>query len=154
VTAPLRRATWEGWELDGCPHHGGSVAASAGGGYHLAWFTAAGDEPAVWYGRFDPERGDLAHPRTVARSAVAHPFVLESNGVVRLVWKERAEKATSVFLSESSNGGRDWQPKRWVASTALSSDHPFLIRSAKETYLVWHTAEHGLLVQPLASGTE
>ena len=32
------RATYDGWRVDGCPHHGPSLAADDAQGFHAVWF--------------------------------------------------------------------------------------------------------------------
>src|SRR5690606_35851464 len=43
--APAARATFDGWRIAGCPHHGPALAVGAHGTRHAVWFTAADDAP-------------------------------------------------------------------------------------------------------------
>ncbi|MSP97309.1 MAG: exo-alpha-sialidase [Betaproteobacteria bacterium] len=48
---PLRRATYDNWTIDACPHHGPSLAADGNGGLHAVWFTQSAERSGVFYGR-------------------------------------------------------------------------------------------------------
>jgi hypothetical protein len=44
--APVR-ASFDGWKLDACPHHGPGLALAAQGGYHAVWFGEKAGRSAV-----------------------------------------------------------------------------------------------------------
>src|SRR5690606_1520842 len=39
----------DGWRIDGCPHAGPSLAVSADGRLHAAWYTGAPDRPGIYH---------------------------------------------------------------------------------------------------------
>lgn len=43
----------DGWRIDGCPHAGPALAATADGRIHIAWYTGAPDRPGVHYASAD-----------------------------------------------------------------------------------------------------
>ena len=151
ILHPMDRATNDGWHLDGCPHHGPAVAPVGDGTrYHLTWLTAADEEPAVYYGRFDPTTGDMENQAWIASSTLAHPHLLAMGERLLLAWKEPADEATLLLVRGSTDGGRSWSEGREVAATAGASDHPFLLGRSGEPYLAWHTATEGFRLLPLS----
>lgn len=43
----------DGWRIDGCPHAGPALAATADGRIHVAWYTGAPDRPGIHYASAD-----------------------------------------------------------------------------------------------------
>lgn len=151
VTSDLQRATEDGWMIEACPHHGPAMWRS-GDVYHLTWFTGAGEQPLALYGRFDPSSGIVEHVRQVAKSVAAHPFILGVKEDLFLVWKQQAENGAEIRLNVSGDAGESWAEETTLATTAGVSDHPFLLKRAGVAHLVWHTADEGLRILPVASG--
>ena len=151
VSSPLQRATRDSWAIDACPHHGPAMVPAAQGLFHTTWFTAAGGDPVVYYGRFDPASGEMRDQVQIARSvALAHPHLLAIGKKLWLVWKKTEGETTSVYLKTSSDAGRSWDDGRAVATTAGGSDHPFLLGNDGKAFLAWHTAAEGLRLIPLS----
>ena len=46
----LERVTFDRWKIDGCPHHGPSLAVDGAGGCHAVWFNQKAGEGRVFYG--------------------------------------------------------------------------------------------------------
>lgn len=147
----LLRPSDDGWAIDACPHHGPAMVAAGGSGYHLTWFTAAADRPAVYYGRFDAATGELQH-RTVIATEVpaAHPHILRNGDSLFLVWKTTEGGSTKVLWRLSEDAGSTWKDGGVAATTRGASDHPFLLGRGGETFLSWHTAAEGWRLVQLA----
>jgi hypothetical protein len=50
-----RRASFEHWRIDGCPHHGPALAVDDSAGIHAAWFSGAESARGLFYRRFDAD---------------------------------------------------------------------------------------------------
>ncbi len=146
------RATQDGWQIDGCPHHGPAMVPAGEGTYHLVWFTAADHRPEVYYGRFDPAVGEIAHVFHLATTSTAHPHLLESGSRLGVVWKEMKDEEAHIYLRTSGDGGESWSDPQSMAVTVGPSDHPFLIAHGGEVSLSWHTLGEGLRVIPVFRG--
>ena len=146
VTREAARATRDGWHLEGCPHHGPAAVPADESSYHLTWFTAAEDRPAVWYGRLDATSGEMRLGKVVAEGAAVHPHVARAGERLALVWKEHGGDSTTVFMRTSDDEGVSWSERRALASTAGPSDHPFLVSRGADAFLSWHTVEEGLRI--------
>ena len=70
------RATYDGWRVDGCPHHGPSLAADDAQGFHTVWFGLREENgqtvPGVRYARLRPD--DQPDPATVQRLPISIGF--------------------------------------------------------------------------------
>lgn len=47
----LRRATFDGWQVDACPHHGPALAEDSQGRLHALWFSPHGEQGPLFYGQ-------------------------------------------------------------------------------------------------------
>lgn len=145
------RATFDGWKVNACPHHGPSLAIGGDGAYHLAWFTAEGKNGGgLFYARSADGGATYGEPRRVApASGASHPYVLASAGGVDLVWKESRGDGSVVRAARSSDGGRTFAAARDAAATAGRADHPLLVADGRRAYLSWFTDADGYRLVPL-----
>jgi hypothetical protein len=140
-----RRVTHDEWKVDGCPHHGPSLAIGADGSYHFAWFAGAADRPGLYYRRTSEGAARLESPMAIGdpRRQPAHPQVIVVGRRVVLAWKEFDGSATQVRVMTSADGGRSWAPPREAARSGERSDHPLLITDGERVYLSWNTTQEG-----------
>lgn len=144
------RATFDGWKVNACPHHGPSLAI-ADGAWHLAWFTAEGKNGGgLFYARSLDGGATYGEPRRLAPpSGASHAYVLASGAVVDVVWKESRGDGSVVRASRSTDGGRTFGAARDAAATAGRADHPLLAADGRGTYLSWFTDAEGYRLVPL-----
>ncbi len=135
------RATQDGWKIDACPHHGPSLAFDGNGQRHQAWFSAAGEEGGVFYSG----NGQLMR---LGGPQAEHAEVGASGQRVAVVWKEFDGKSTGIHAQVSPDGGASWS-KHTVATTQGGSDHPHIMRRGAELWLLWRTADDGIVVRKL-----
>jgi hypothetical protein len=150
--ASVRRVTIDGWEINGCPHHGPSVAAGDGV-VHVAWFTGAGVNGAGTFYRRSVTGGEFAEPVPIGDGKnVGRPQLAAHGKRVWLLWKETlAGEGSAVRAMTSADSGATWSAAREIARSAGTSDHPLLITSGAEAYLSWFTKAEGYRVVPLGS---
>ena len=145
------RATWDGWRLDACPHHGPAILPAADSGFHLTWFTGGAQNQGVYYGRLNPVDGSLSDIRSVAGTpAAGHPSLAAGSDGIALAWKEFDGQSTNVRVIRSVDDGTSWSLPETLASTVGGSDHPLLLSHAGDIFLSWHTGDEGLRVIPVA----
>jgi hypothetical protein len=137
------RASDDGWELSGCPHHGPAVAASGENVLHLVWFTGEGKRgKGSFYRRLQGDR--FSEPVRLGGENAAHPQVLAIGRSVWAVWKEtRTSGATTVHALRSSDAGQSWSKPTLVARAAGKSDHPLLVAHGEKAFLSWFSADRG-----------
>jgi hypothetical protein len=146
------RATRDGWVIDGCPHHGPSLAIDETGTYHLVWFTAEGPHGAgVFYARSSDRGVTFSAPMRVgSNEPLGHAVILADGTRLFIAWKESGIPAgTAIHVIQSSDAGRKWTQPAIVALTEGGSDHPFLLRSGKDLWLSWFTAKAGYQLVPV-----
>lgn len=143
----FRRATFDDWHVDGCPHHGPAVARDARGRLHAVWFTGAPDKAGVYYGRL--VEGAVEDQRKVgAGGTAAHADLAVSGERVAIVWKEFDGRQTQLFGEVSNDGGEHWR-RITLAQTDGPSDHPRLLMKGKDFYVLWNSEKEPLRVVAL-----
>lgn len=147
---PLRRASEDGWAIDACPHHGGSLAIDDQGGRHIAWFTGAEKSPGLHYRRIDGERMSAPLPFGDLDAQAGHPALAATGSVIDLVWREFDGKENRIVGMHSGDRGQTWSRPAQLAATAGAADDPLLISGRGAVWLVWNTADHGLRIVRLA----
>lgn len=144
-TPAARRATDDGWKIDGCPHHGPALAIGAEGTWHLAWFTGEGKRGAGTFYRRSTDQGrSFSEPIRVGSTGAGRPALLAAGGSVWLAWKETAGPgSTAVRGMRSDDAGLTWSAAEELAGTTDNSDHPLLVARGTEAFLSWFTSQEG-----------
>ncbi len=135
----LRTVHADGWEIEGCPVNGPSVAAK-GKRVAVAWFTAAKNTPRVNIA-FSTDAGAtfIAPTQVDDGSPVGRVEVLMlDDGSAFVVWMERAGKGAEIKARRVKQGGSR-QPSITIAasSAARSSGFPQIARSGQDVFFAW-----------------
>lgn len=140
----IRRATFDDWEVDACPHHGPALSVS-GDVYHLAWFTHAPGRSGLFYANSAHGGKTFSTPLAVGNSArqAGHASVLSVGSDVYLAWKEFDGETSAIYGMHSRDGGTSWGAARKIADTHDASDHPLLIADRAQVYLSWSSLREG-----------
>jgi hypothetical protein len=144
--ATLRRATFENWCLDACPHHGPSVAEDAAGHLHAVWFSGAPQHEGVFYGRVDA--GADRSSRHIGGSAAEHADIAAAGQRVAIVWKEFDGSHTRLRSMISEDSGVTWKESD-LAQTEEASDHPHVLSFNRQFYVLWNTRSAPLQIVAL-----
>lgn len=139
------RVSYDRWEVDACPHHGGALSIASDGVYHFVWFDNASERRGLFYA-YSANRGkSFSTPLSFGNyeAQAAHPHVLSLGKAVFVVWKEFDGQSSIVRLMTSGDSGKSWSQPRQIAATAGASDNPLLIADGSEAYLSWNTAKEG-----------
>jgi len=147
----VQRATFSGWKLNGCPHHGGDLAVTADGVRHQAWFAMPDGKPTLFYSRLDPngERVDKEQP--FATGQVSRPMVIAEGNKLWLTWKVLTEKDTQLMARWSVDGGNTWSEPRTLAASNGANDHPRLVAYNGKAFVGWRSQPEGVRVFELGS---
>lgn len=140
----LNRATFGGWKIDACPHHGPAIAKGGDWGYHMAWFDG-GNKVGLFYARMDGEAWVSSPPKRFGNTNFqpSHPSLLSINEKVYLAWKEINEFGNYIVLSVSEDGGKNWLESKLIKKTDGVSDYPELIQFNNKVFLSWNTIKNG-----------
>lgn len=147
-----RRATFDEWAVDICPHHGPSLAADAAdktGRLHAVWFTQGAKRSGVFYGRLrlNGESG-VDGLRQVGDETAAHADLAISGNTVAVVWKAFDGTRSRLRAMVSVDGGNSWR-ERDLLATSGASDQPRVLRHGARIYAFWHTQLDGFTVTPV-----
>ncbi|MEZ5615603.1 MAG: exo-alpha-sialidase [Rhodocyclaceae bacterium] len=158
---PLLRVTDDEWEIDGCPHHGGGIAADGRGNLHIAWFTNGGKRKGIFYRRIaqaDFSKAaatlDMSEPLALGDPArqAGHPAVAADGDRVLLTWREFDGQRFSAWAMFSQDAGQSWGAPQKLAEAAQQADFTLPLLDARQALVVWNTAVEGLRVLPAAEG--
>jgi hypothetical protein len=143
------RVSEDGWQLEGCPEDGPSIAAGPDGTLHIAWPTIV-DKTASRKGIFysystDGGRTFAARSRMDAGDDVtnaAHPQIAVVDGRIAVVWDESTPAGPRVRLRliGSGPGSGGWRPD-FVPAITFSEpgpiSYPALAASANGLVGAW-----------------
>lgn len=148
---PLERVSVDNWRLDGCPHHGPSLAISQASIYHAAWFTQGDARKGLFYARSGDGGKTFSTPMALGNEDhdLSRPYVVALPGAVWLAWKEFDGEIAAINVKVSHDDGVTWSPTREAARTADASDHPMLVSNGHAAYLSWMTKNEGYRFLPL-----
>jgi hypothetical protein len=139
------RVAADRWAIDACPHQGPSVAVTADGVYHVAWFTQGAARQGSYYARSADAGRTFNAPISIGNvdQQAARPALLASGNAVWLAWKEFDGERNTVWMRSSNDAGHNWSVDRKLATTAGYADHPMLVRDSKHVYVSWMTHAEG-----------
>ncbi|WIM04849.1 MAG: glycoside hydrolase [Candidatus Nitricoxidivorans perseverans] len=152
---PVLRVTDDEWEIDGCPHHGGNIAADGRGNLHIVWFTNGKKRQGIFYRRIaqtdfqrDSNAAVMSEPITLGDPArqAGHPDVAAHGDRVLASWREFDGKNLSAWAMLSEDAGANWSAPRKLAETAGAADYALPLVDARQALVVWNTAAEGLRV--------
>jgi hypothetical protein len=157
----LHRATFGGWKIDGCPHHGAALASGGQAndwwGYHMAYFDGNDTKPGLYYSRMDGEAWVSSPPKKFGDNAnqAGHPAILSLSDKanaenVYLVWRETNKGTSTILGMTSADGGKSWSAPKIVATAQGKVDYPFLMSLKNQPILGWNTQENGLQIIKLS----
>jgi hypothetical protein len=134
----------DGWEINGCPVNGPSVAAS-GRRVAVAWFTAAKETPRVKVA-FSSNAGATFGEPVIADDGNAlgrvEVLMLEG-GEALVVWMERTPAGAEVRARRvRQDGSRGHAITVAQSIAARSSGFPQIARSAGEIIFAWTAADN------------
>ncbi len=143
-SSPIR-VSYDRWEVDGCPHHGGALSIASDGVHHFVWFNNAPERHGLFYAHSADRGNRFSAPLNFGNfeAQAGHPHVLSLGKVVHVVWKEFDGQNSVIRGMASTDGGKSWSLPRQIATTAGASDHPLLVADGTQAYLSWNTAQEG-----------
>ena len=146
--APVR-ASFDGWKLDACPHHGPGLAVSQRGGYHAIWFGDKDGRAAVRYGRLAADGKPQGEVQELPDPRAEHADVASAGKRVAIVWRSYDGTRTQLRAWVSADDGERFV-LRELASSSEENDHPRMIATSERIMVLWRTAKdiHVLPIAP------
>jgi hypothetical protein len=138
ATSHAERATFSGWHIAGCPHHGPGLAIAPDGTRHAVWYEASG-KPTIWYGQLQPGHRAL-HAQPIAGAGASHADLAVHGDMVWVAWNQVDAEGEALMLRRSDDGGLHFAaPRRLATSTAAVGSPQLLLRDG-QAYVAWNTA--------------
>ena len=142
-TTGFRRATFDDWRVDVCPHHGPSIAVDSRGTLHAVWFSGAPGKTGVYYGRLEP--GRVAGQRRIGGETAEHADLAIIGDRIAIVWKEFDGKRSTLRALRSDDRGATFVESE-LAVTDAASDQPRVLTRDGRFYVFWNTRSQPLRV--------
>jgi len=146
----VKRATFDRWQVDGCPHHGPSLVVDAQGVRHAVWFNQKDGEGHVYYGRLTAQGNALQvdGQLTVGGPRAAHADLGSVGSKLAIAWKEFDGERTQLQAMRSDDGGKTFRTLP-LGATDGASDQPRVIRRGEALFAFWRTEKEGFRLFPL-----
>ena len=144
----ITRSTFDGWQINACPHHGPGLAADAqagANGFHTVWFgirkVHGQDQAAVRYARLNAQGVPLPKTeRTLPDPRAEHADVMAHGSKVAVVWRSSEGAVTTLKAWLSQDGGQNFSLKT-LAQTTGYNDHPRLAQNGEQMVVVWRNTQ-------------
>ncbi len=138
------RATYDEWRVDGCPHHGPSLA-TAGDGFHAVWFgireQGGAKVSGVRYGRLhsdgNPVEGTV---QVLPDDRAEHASVAAHGSRVAVVWRSVDGMTSTLKAWLSLDGGKTFRAST-LGQASGDNDFPRLVQQGPRMAVVWRQAK-------------
>jgi hypothetical protein len=145
----VRRATDDEWQIDACPHNGGSIASGYRDQLHLVWFTDGAARRGMFYKHIDGNWQSPPMPVGNPLAQASHASVAALGKTVLLTWREFDGNSYSAELMYSTDAGSSWSRPMRLMESAGATDYPVPLIDGKKIFIVWNTAKEGLRIVPI-----
>ena len=144
----FKRATFDEWNVQACPHQGPGLAradATTNPGYHAVWFgirkEKGADVAAVRYARLGADGQPVASTmRALPDAQAEHADVAAIGDQVAIVWRSFQGKDTALKAWLSKDAGKTFET-RVLATARGNNDQPRLVSNGSRMVVVWRTDE-------------
>lgn len=143
----LQRASFDGWVVKACPHHGPGFAPAADGGYHAVWFGERDARQRARYARLGRDGSPQGKVLELPDERADHADVAVAGERVAIVWRSFDGKRMHLRAWLSKDGGKRFT-LRELAATTLENDFPRLVQQRDRMAVIWRT-EHEIQVHDL-----
>jgi hypothetical protein len=144
-TSAAARATFSGWQIAGCPHHGPGLAIGGDGTRHAVWYEAK-HGPAIHYGQLDPGHPPQ-HALAIAGAGASHADVAVDGRTVWVAWNQVNADGYALMLRRSSDEGAHFDAPREIARSNGAVGSPQLLLKQGRAFVAWNTAAGFRLVE-------
>lgn len=143
-SAGIVRATEDDWRIDGCPHHGPSLAASQEG-FHVVWFGIRQEGDAkvagVRYARLAADgRPDPGSVQRIPDARAEHADLQAQGSRVAVVWRSTDGMASTLKAWTSTDAGKSFR-LQVLGSVEGDNDFPRLVRHGERMAVVWRNSK-------------
>jgi hypothetical protein len=146
----FQRATFDRWKVDGCPHHGPSLAVDSSGVRHAVWFNQKNGQGRVFYGRLSAEgkEGAVEGQREIGSERAERADIAVAGPRIAIVWKSFDGERTRLSGELSDNGGNSFRAID-IAVSEGANDQPRVLTKGERLFVFWRSQREGMRVFPL-----
>lgn len=145
----IRRVTRDEWQIDACPHNGGSLATDGKDRLHLTWFTNGTAGQGQFYKRISGTLESKPMALGDMDAQPNHAAVVAHGETVILTWREFDGNVYSAKMMFSNDGGETWSEPWRLMLSAGANDYPIPLISSDRALIVWNTENEGLRILPV-----
>lgn len=149
VEEGVRRVTRDEWQIDACPHNGGSLATDDKGQLHLTWFTSGTVAQGQFYKRISGHQESKPMALGDVDAQPNHAAVVAHGKTIILAWREFDGNVYSAKMMFSNDSGETWSESWRLMLSAGANDYPVPLISDNKALVVWNTENEGLRVLPI-----
>jgi hypothetical protein len=140
--APAALVHADHWQINACPHRGGSIALDRQGQIYMAWYTEGSQrQPQILFavsangqGFTSPQRLDLSTSSIPDHVRMA----VDAAGRAVIVWEDSTATHRQVLLRYTTDRGRTFSPIQ-VLSHVIKAYAPAVAVSPRGDFVVaWH----------------
>jgi BNR repeat-like domain len=128
-----------GWQFDGCPHVGGSLAYTGADNpkqlHGLVW-TGQEDKSGL-YSLSSKNNGNCwSEPQKLGNAAI-HGDIASVDGDLVAIWDEMEPDGTGIFYAKSEDEGLTWLSPTRLATASNGATHPRLVATKHGLLALW-----------------
>ncbi len=143
----VQRASFDGWVVKACPHHGPGLARAPDGGYHAVWFGERDGRQRARYARLEADGRPQEQVVELPDERADHADVAVAGERVVIVWRSFDGERMRLRAWLSNDGGRRFTLCE-LATSADENDYPRLAQHGGRIAVIWRT-EHEIQVHDL-----
>lgn len=138
ATPTVQRASFDGWVVKACPHHGPGLARAADGGYHAVWFGERDGRQRARYARLGQDGSPRGKVVELPDERADHADVAVAGQRVAIVWRSFDGERMHLRAWLSKDSGKRFT-LRELAATTLENDFPRLVQQRDRMAVIWRT---------------
>lgn len=128
-----------GWQFDGCPHDGGSLAYVTGNHPYriasLVW-TGLENKQGLYFLSSDDYGKTWSTPQKLGNAAI-HGDLAASDGKIMAIWDEMDAKGSSLFYATPGLGGTFQAPPKRLTTGDKAATHPRIVATQNGFLALW-----------------
>lgn len=126
-----------GWQFDGCPHVGGSLAYAGENQLHSLVWTGVEQKSGLYYLSSDDNGKSWSMPKKMGNAAIHGDITVLDNQHLAAVWDEMEADGASIFYAKSEDGGATWLTPARLTKASNAATHPRLIATQNGYLALW-----------------
>ena len=139
------RASFDEWQINGCPHQGPGLSINEQNRYHMVWFNNGIKGKGLFYAYSDHGGQKQSKPLSIgdydARSSYAH--VISNKNTVDVVWTQFDGKKYQLYHQRSVDNGDTFTKAAVIGESTADADRPFLIKHKGQHFVSWQRPNLG-----------